>query len=222
MSYILDALKKSEQERGVGAMLTPTNNSGTLAAPLRRRLWPLAVGLALALIILLVLVRFWSHPDAPATPTGIEVSASVVKAAPVVSKKSNVPVQTLAARSSVRDLAEQTRLGSSKRKPIQTQAEPVPIATAAPTITDTVDEYVDPDDIPFLRQMPDAFRKGIPDMVVNVHLYSTNEAENVVYIDDRQYRRGERIKGGIRLEAIVHDGVVLSHGATQFKLPRPN
>ncbi|NIO40329.1 MAG: GspB domain-containing protein, partial [Burkholderiales bacterium] len=40
--------------------------------------------------------------------------------------------------------------------------------------------------------------------------------------NDRQYRRGERIQGRVRLEAIMAEGVVLSHDGIRFKLPRPN
>ena len=68
MSYILDALKKSEQERGVGEMLAPTNSTGTLSAPLNRRWWPIILALMLVIVSSLVLLRFWAHDGVPAKP----------------------------------------------------------------------------------------------------------------------------------------------------------
>ncbi len=84
---------------------------------------------------------------------------------------------------------------------------PAPIDTAA---------------VPLLREMPADFRRQLPALTLNIHLYSANEAENLVYINDRQLRRGEQLEGGIRLEQIVAEGVVLSYAGTYFKLPRPN
>lgn len=238
MSYILDALKKSEQERGVGEMLTPTNSAGTLAAPLKRRWWPIILALLLVIAALLALLRFWAHDGVPAKPVAAQASAETIESRTAVTGGVELSELGRVDRPDVRDLAEQARLRSgqpkaqrqpsvSKRKTSKATPEvtTTAVAVAAPTMDEFTQEEVpevDPADIPFLRQMPEAFREGVPEMTVNVHLYSANEAENLVYINDRHVRKGDRIEGGVRLHAIVHDGVVLDHGGTKFKLPRPN
>jgi general secretion pathway protein B len=235
MSYVLDALKKSEQERGVGEMLAPTNSAGTLAAPLNRRWWPIILSVLLVVVALLVLMRFWAHDGVPAKPVAAQASAKTIKSRTTVAGGVELSELSRVDRLDVHDLAEQVRIGSGKRKtksvskPKSPKATPEVATTAVAAVEPTMDDFtqeevpeVNPADIPFLRQMPDAFREGVPDMVVNVHLYSANEAENLVYINDRHIRKGDRIEGGVKLEAIVHDGVVLDHGGTKFKLPRPN
>jgi general secretion pathway protein B len=235
MSYILDALKKSEQERGMGGMLVPTNSAGTLAAPLDRRWWPIILALLLVIVALVVLLRFWAHDGVPAKPVAAQASAETIESRTAVTGSVERLELSRVDRPNVRDLAEQAGVRLGKRKP-EWMSEPKSpkatpeVATMAgaappPTLDDFTQEEVpevDPADIPFLRQMPEAFRQGVPEMVVNVHLYSANEAENLVYINDRHARKGDRIEGGVKLEAIVHDGVVLDHGGTKFKLPRPN
>jgi hypothetical protein len=235
MSYILDALKKSEQERGVREMLAPTNSAGTLAAPLNRRWWPVILALLLVIVALLVLLRFWAHDGVPAKPVAAQASAETIEPRTAVTGGVELSELGHVDRSDVRDLAEQAGFLSGKRKkksmskPKSRKATPevatTAVAVAEPTMDDFTQEEapeVDPADLPFLRQMPEAFREGVPEMVVNVHLYSANEAENLVYINDRHVRKGDRIEGGVKLKAIVHDGVVLDHGGTKFKLPRPN
>jgi hypothetical protein len=228
MSYILDALKKSEQERGVREMLAPTNSAGTLAAPLNRRWWPIILALLLVIVALLVLLRFWAHDGVPAKPVAAQASAETIESRTAVTGGVELSELGHVDRPDVRDLAEQAGVRSGK-KPKSRKATPevatMAVAVAEPSMDDFTQEEVpevDPADIPFLRQMPEAFREGVPEMVVNVHLYSANEAENLVYINDRHVRKGDQIEAGVRLKAIVHDGVVLDHGGTKFKLPRPN
>jgi hypothetical protein len=235
MSYILDALKKSEQERGVREMLAPTNSAGTLAAPLNRRWWPIILALLLVIVALLVLLRFWAHDGVPAKPVAAQASAETIESRTAVTGGVELSELAHVDRSDVRDLAEQAGFLSGKRKKKSMSKPKSPkathevatmaVAVAEPTMDDFTQEEVpevDPADLPFLRQMPEAFREGVPEMVVNVHLYSANEAENLVYINDRHVRKGDQIEGGVKLKAIVHDGVVLDHGGTKFKLPRPN
>ncbi|MFQ5759622.1 MAG: general secretion pathway protein GspB [Acidiferrobacterales bacterium] len=228
MSYILDALKKSEQERGVREMLAPTNSAGTLAAPLNRRWWPIILALLLVIVALLVLLRFWAHDGVPAKPVAAQASAETIESRTAVTGGVELSELGHVDRADVRDLAEQAgvRSGKKPKSPKATaEVATMAVAVAEPSMDDFTQEEVsevDPADIPFLRQMPEAFREGVPEMVVNVHLYSANEAENLVYINDRQVRKGDRIEAGVRLKAIVHDGVVLDHGGTKFKLPRPN
>ncbi|MFQ5545632.1 MAG: general secretion pathway protein GspB [Acidiferrobacterales bacterium] len=228
MSYILDALKKSEQERGVREMLAPTNSAGTLAAPLNRRWWPIILALLLVIVALLVLLRFWAHDGVPAKPVAAQASAETIESRTAVTGGVELSELGHVDRADVRDLAEQAgvRSGKKPKSPKATaEVATMAVAVAEPSMDDFTQEEVsevDPADIPFLRQMPEAFREGVPEMVVNVHLYSANEAENLVYINDRHIRKGDRIEGGVKLKAIVHDGVILDHGGTIFKLPRPN
>ncbi len=235
MSYILDALRKSEQEREFSRVLTPPDDAGGFSGFMRRPLWPLAVGLTLVLIVLATSVRVWWEPTRPA--------AAVVPPPPppAVAMPAPVPVKVATPKTSkaqvkpeVRGLAEQLAVAPPKAKRKRTvKTRPLQPARAgtdnppAPTQTASVAPEIwqaarDPNVLPFLRQMPEHFRRNIPKMTINVHLYSADEEENLVYINNRQYRKGEKIEGGVLLEAIVQEGVVMSYEGTRFMLPRPN
>ncbi|MFQ5993658.1 MAG: general secretion pathway protein GspB [Acidiferrobacterales bacterium] len=229
MSYILDALKKSEEERELSHMLDSENDG--LSASLKRPFWPVAIGLALLLIVSLTSLRVWWQADEPQTVTMAEPIAQV---APSLAQRSSATKLEPVTKVAVGDLAEQTRLAAKKaqrRKITQTKTRHVEPAmpkvsqaaarqTTIPALTPRGPQELAA--VPFLRQMPNEFRRSIPKLAVNVHLYSADEAENLVYINNRQYRKGEQIKGGLRLEEIVEEGVVLSRNGVYFKLPRPN
>jgi hypothetical protein len=215
MSYILDALKKSEQERELVRMLRTAGAAGYFWVPARRRLWPAIVVLALFAGIALTVLRWWPAQ----APTSV---------ANEITTETSLPTQAAMAsgQSATDDLAAQARVASAPESapvarpptPPQASAEPAVGEPANPEATAPIDAAA----VPLLREMPADFRRQLPELTVNIHLYSADEAENLVYINDQQLRRGEQLKGGIKLEEIVADGVVLSYAGTYFKLPRPN
>jgi len=232
MSYILDALKKSERERELVRMLRTAGTSHHFWIPTRRRIWPAIIGLALLTGITITAVRFWSPADsshaanadrsAATAPTTATETSKVPAVAPDPRQSAIIAKHSKVAKD---DLAAQLQLASAQQPavPPEPHATDVVMAkTVAPSTGATTAEPVDPATVPFLREMPNEFRRKLPELVVNVHLYSANEAENLVYINNQQLRRGEQLEGGIRLEEILPEGVVLSYAGTLFKLPRPN
>jgi hypothetical protein len=55
---------------------------------------------------------------------------------------------------------------------------------------------------------------------INVHVYDNNPAARFVLIDMHRYREGEAIDGGLTLERITPDGVVLRKGDERFQVGR--
>lgn len=232
MSYILDALKKSEQERELVRMLRTAGTSYHFWIPTRRRVWPAIIGLALLTGITLTALRFWPSADsshvtgAPGSAMTAPTTSSEISKAPAIASESRqATIRAERPQATTDDLAAQLQFTSAK-EPAATakpHATAVVVAkTTAPNAGLVNPKPVDPATVPFLREMPNEFQRKLPQLVVNVHLYSANEAENLVYINNQQLRRGEQLKGGIRVEEIVPEGVVLSYAGTLFKLPRPN
>ena len=232
MSYILDALKKSEQERELVRMLRTAGTSYHFWIPTRRRIWPVIIGLALLTGITLTALRFWPPADsshaasaARSAATAPTTSNEVSKAPAIVPESRQTTIGVEHSKATTDDLAAQLQFTSAQQPPAiaKPHATPVVVAkTTAPKTGLVNPKPVDPATVPFLREMPNEFQRKLPELVVNVHLYSANEAENLVYINNQQLRRGEQLKGGIRVEEIVPEGVVLSYAGTLFKLPRPN
>lgn len=159
-------------------------------------------------------------------PRAGDKPAAVAEAPPALTPG---PFVEPARRSEVRDLAEQLRVPPPRRTAKAPPAAP-PIAPVSPreTVIPGPAPVAPPpvarvdDGIKFLRAMPPDFQRELPALVVNIHIYSPNEAERILYINNRQYQAGDRVREDIRVEAIVEDGAVLSFRGQRFKLPRPS
>ncbi len=231
MSYILDALKKSEQERELVRMLRTAGAAGYFWAPARRRLWPAIVILALFAGVTLTVLRWWPA-QAPTSVANKITTEGSLPAQPVVTREAPVrtsgppvtsPVAMAPGRSTTDDLAAQARVATtSEPAPPPARVQASDKAATGQSANAVATAPMDTAAVPLLREMPADFRRKLPELTVNIHLYSADETENLVYINDQQLRRGEQLEGGIKLEEIVPDGVVLSYAGTYFKLPRPN
>ena len=232
MSYILDALKKSEQERELVRMLRTAGTAGHFWAPARRRLWPTIVALALLTGITLTMLRLWWPAQGPVS--AVEEKATIPSLPAVAADAREPAVAAPAPPQTPANTAPNKIAASDLAAHVRTPAAPKPAPASRPVADESSSKQdeksvvkaamapIDPITIPFLREMPSAFRSKLPELAVNVHLYSADEAENLVYINNQQYRKGEQLEGGVRLEQIVPEGVVLSYAGTYFKLPRPN
>ncbi len=235
MSYILDALRKSQQARQPGtAPRTGAVHNVSLALPVSG--WWLALGVVLLLGILAAVLLFWRStvanlPDLPAAPASSEPVAAAPASAPApVALEKPVPVPESPARKTapVTDLAEQARLPApappkkiaatrtEKKSAVKVNRRPETIKTAAAPAVPLV-----MDDTPLLQQMPQDFQSALPALAVTIHVYSHDESQRILFINNREYRKGSQIDGGIRVEDIVPDGAVLSFRGERFKLSRP-
>jgi hypothetical protein len=194
MSYILDALRKSERQHRLARELVFLN----VAQPYRRRFGIAALVVAAGVALLAAagsVLYLWR--DAPPEPMTV--------------------YEAVAPRPEVRGLGVHTK-----------PATPPPVTEKPPrTLTGTAllaSPGAGADTAParFLRNMSQEFQRRLPPLVVNIHVYSPEESQRVLYINNRAYRKGEQIEGGIAVEEIVPDGVVLRYHGQRFKLPRPS
>ena len=61
---------------------------------------------------------------------------------------------------------------------------------------------------------------NVPEMRLDIHVYSSNPAERFVFVNMRKYSEGQTLSEGPTLERIRTDGAVLNHHGTRFLLPR--
>jgi general secretion pathway protein B len=219
VSYILDALRKSELRRRLGA--DPVYHAG---GPQISRVgtW-MAVAAIVGGIVLVGSggVVWWQRAasvgDAVSAPTAVTTEAAAAATA-----DTRAP-DTDAESASATPLPAADTAGGRK----VSKARPL----AAPGATDNTPvagdlsvaaQTIDAEDVPFLRNMPAEFQQELPPLVVNIHVYTPDESQRILYINNRQYRRGDEVDGGILVEEIVPDGVVLRYRGQHFKLPRPS
>ena len=207
MSYILDALKKSEYERNLGRNLAPGDGLPGVAA--RRPLWPRIVGFLLALNLLgIALMVWWPEGEAGSSEVAAVSDAPSTASAPAPAASTTESTDALPAP--VAPLAEVAAPTAPALKETAHVAPP-PKASVARI-----------DDAPPLRLLPAEFQSTLPPLQVNIHVYGEDASTRLLYINDRQARVGELVHDGVRVEAIVADGAVLSYRGRLFKLPRPN
>jgi hypothetical protein len=65
-----------------------------------------------------------------------------------------------------------------------------------------------------------AARTGLPELRLELHVYSNRPQERFVFINAHKYREGETTQEGASIVEITPDGVVMSSGGKRFLLPR--
>ncbi len=203
MSYILDALKKSERERSLGHVPTLSTVHSYPKSPVSRRwLW-----LALVLLIMLMLlgvaiygVMFWSQDD-------------VVQS---TSEKS----QAVSARAR-RVVATQKSASTAVTKPALTNADPPKVAVKTPesatspisrsaTTAHTSRSY------PTIGDLDDGMRQRLSEIVVNVVSYSEQPSRRFVMINQKIYRQGQTVNSQLAVVEIKPQGAVLRFQGREF------
>lgn len=217
MSFILDALRKSENERQQQADAEfATVPSGSPSSPAPRWLWVLG---ALLLINVVVLLGLLLRPDTPpitnavtpaTAPAAIETPEpdAEVTAEPAANFESQVadarrtrPAPTAAPETDVDDIgAAEPADGSATIPAPATDGQ----FAALPTLTELLLDG----------------RISLPELHIDIHAYSDAPAERFVFINMNKYGEGERLSEGPRLREITRDGVVLDHQGTAFILLR--
>jgi general secretion pathway protein B len=230
VSFILDALKKSEGER--------QRQSGPAmfevrVAPPRARM-PLWAGIVGGLLLINLAIVAWLVTRTPGKTDAIAATAQPTQ--PASAAASSPPPAT--------------------RQPEPVPVAPAPTdeaATAANEPTDPVDEAVteEPllaDDapeprldapvaldtprprsrvtrgtglgIPTYDQLGGQAGAGVPELRLDLHVYAERPADRFVFVNNRRLREGEALPDGTRVESIVPDGVVLSARNQRFLLQR--
>jgi len=215
MSSILDALKKSERQRSLGRDLIFRNASPN-AAP---RLTGFAVAvLATLLILTLAIGALLFSLREPVLPPPVTTPVEAPAPSPVGATGADqpnamtVPVpepdsQTHALIQTLPSAEKAAREGASTTyAPRAAPDRPLPGTGEAP----------------WLSSLPQAFRSSLPPLAVNIHVYSPDQSQRILYINNRPVQQRTRIEGGVVVEEIVHDGVVLQFRGQRFKLPRPS
>jgi len=221
MSYILDALRKAEQERHLGQPPTLTA-APPLAEPTRsRRFWygvtVLALGLN-ALLLAFFLGRSQPAPQpasvaapavaVPSSATPVPRSLSSTSAASEGEGASVVPRQEPVGQTVESEPARPTVAPASREKH---QKPAWPIVPGSVTIA-PVPELAPPE------PLSAADRRGMPALNLDIHIYSADPDKRFVVINGRHYREGERLSEGPVLESVVRDGAILRQDGRRFQL----
>jgi len=204
VSYILDALKRSERSRQRHRPLVYRAVSpAARVAPNTR----IAILIGVLLVGTVVAVYWWRlssttpEPDLPVTEAPIPAASAAAGQKKIAERLRATPA-----------LSHSPAEGGSA--PLVQSASAAKRAAPPPR-----EEIAGP--VPLLTAMPAEFQDRLPPMEVNIHVYSPDPAQRILYINNRAYRQGDEVTGGAVVEEVVPDGVVLYYDAQRFRLPRP-
>ena len=96
---------------------------------------------------------------------------------------------------------------------------------AAPEVTQNVEAPVQQEPAEIVQEqqampfedLPFAIQQEIPEMVVQLHAYSSKRGERLVSINSIRLRDGESLMPGLRLEQITPDGIIFSYKGYRFQ-----
>lgn len=201
MSYILDALKKSEQElnnRHAPGLETFHGSPVTDRRP-GRALW---IGFPLVLIILNGAFYYWfTRPGTSVEPNHKPppVTAFIAPRTPVKTMTIEAPVVVETDKISFGEYLGEglliTPQDFNRNIYRETEINPVRIA-----------------------ELPANVQRQIPDMKISSHIYASDPSSRVVNINNRSIREGDFISDEIKLVGITEDGIILSYLHYTFEM----
>lgn len=218
MSFILDALKKSEVERQRKS--TPgVADIPDARAPSRtpRWLWALAGLLAVNFVVLVVILL---RPGAGAGTASITQPVELPDNAPPAASFSDLVAEAKESRKE-RDAATPPPGNGAPQEPGPAARTPAP--RSAPVAGDTASPS-GPVDIGTLATFQELRARGdlmLPDLHVDLHVYAERPADRFVIINMARYKEGATLAEGPVVKRILPNGAVLGHQGTEFFLPRP-
>ncbi len=231
MSFILDALRKSDAERQRAAA-PGLADVRYVPRRSRRSIWlPILVVVLAANMVFMGVRWFGSGSERPAAAPELTASSPSTSGQPAAA----LPVEPAPA-ADIRPLARETEFGEPLLEP-QADPEyaptPPPVAAAA---TDPVSSAPAPDaapvtpvtpsrilvnnELPTAEQLIGSGVLSIPMLNLDLHVYSDKVASRFVVISSRKYKEGAQLTEGPAVESITKDGVILAYQGRRFTLSR--
>jgi general secretion pathway protein B len=250
MSFILDALKKSEIERQrqtePGLM-----DAGILQRRGRWPVWAVLLGLLLAINIVALLVMLMRNgaPATRSTPAAHAAAAnaanddpaaagvatpgapahfSPLDSAPVYAPE--IPLSAATGASAGNSVPPNARAPLPSVAPLRLPAtragaralhRPDPVLTDEDAGSAGVSASEDNGELlPSISEINLTGSQTLPELHLDVHVYATKPGDRFVYINMRKYKEGAVLPEGPTVELIRRDGVVLNFQGLRFLLPR--
>jgi general secretion pathway protein B len=243
MSFILDALKKSETDRQ--RQSSPALFEVKVAAPRRKfPLWAAGLGVLLGINVLVLAWVLLRRPETPVTgsPTGQNLAQPMaansappgmvtVPATVTLPTTVNIPINSAPTVSVNSAAAQPGVVGPSEAPPLAQEPLLQGHEPAVPPDYNQ-DDYrpaITPQqaaDIAAKRRAGElptrdevlAQGSALPDLRLDLHVYAVNPAERFVFINMRKLREGESLPEGVRVDEITQNGVELSYRGRRFAI----
>jgi len=233
MSYVLDALKKSEQERR--ALQRPSNHPALKPG---RVVKSHRFGVSLILIITALIVGWWGaqwqdpdsylsediHPPSISASAVVEVKNQLEFPAEMQSAQ-ELSVSTTASR----QVSVNSPVSVTEKPPVILVEEEAPVFTLVTPASPVSNAYPQTSDaeaitvpanivIPSLHELKISEQQSIPTVKIEGHIYDVEPAARMVIINGKVRKEKHTIVSGLLLQEITPDGVIMNYQGRVFQM----
>jgi general secretion pathway protein B len=209
MSFILDALKKSEtdrQEQGSADFADVPTGDDSRGPP--RWLWVLALLLAINLAVLLGLLLRDGTPEDLEPAPGDQLAESM----PAEGDSFTEQLQE------VRD--RQPTIAAAVRTDTGAASQATPAQTAPAEVTPAPQPGFTLGALPTADELRANGTIQMADLHLDIHVYSEVPADRFVFINMVRHGENSKLAEGPVVKEITPEGVILNYSGTEFLLPR--
>jgi general secretion pathway protein B len=238
MSYILDALRKSERERRRGSIPDPLTVQEPLPHEKRKRaVWPFVIMAALLINAVIFGLWFGSRYSQKAPVTQEEADQKKYD----LQQVNNQPQSVSEIKDEQQHILNKNMTHTGKLSPdiltskehrksqehLVRQGEETnhDITRISPgnTMSSPETEIPPPDKTKLysLNDLPSSVRQKLPDFSLSVFLYADEPDARMVRVNGNRMKEGQYLTTGLKLEEIIPDGVIFSYMHYRFRIGIP-
>ncbi len=244
MSYILEALKKSDKERQQGnvpGLQTQHTLYPGFSIYKRKRtenLAKIAIPGMISICLIMAVLLLRDH-----LPYTIQKKSTV----PELNVPAMLPIVQHPRNSIENAIAPSDQPATARHSEQRNSQLSLPVITSAPKVTDQpltlqpapillqknglpllseslqTPPATDTDiEIPFIEELSSVVRTNIPKMKFAGHTYAENPDKRMILVNNNIRREGENIEAGLKLEKITWEGVIMDYKGTRFRIITTN
>lgn len=249
MSFILNALRKSEKERLALQAKSITVDLSLVPTQHKRRQVVIYGLIFIAINVFLTLAMIWfiREPDVSSqveakiiTKPNIQIesmnkigrSEVIINSAKTekIYKEDTKQIKS----TSIEDLLKQEDGSFSHSlvhsppliKPAVQEVKPIEHEIIKPSEPLIVKEKIFVPDamesnLPFLQDLPFEFQQNVPKMTINVFVYSDQATECFVMIDGMKYKIGQYLPSGVYIKDMTENSLLVVYEGKVFQIERP-
>jgi general secretion pathway protein B len=222
MSFILDALKKSESDRQ--RQSGPALFEVKLAPP-RTALptWAIAVGVLLLVNLGVVIWMLLRHSTVrpEATPAAAAAVSALPRPVPATTAQPALASQSALVPATLPAAPVAAAGGGAATTPAPSPEDLAP--ASEPASTSVVSPHVrrgTADGVPLYQDAAAAADPHLPQLRLDLHVFASRTQDRFVMINMHKLREGDSLPEGVQVENITPDGAILSYHGSRFLLPR--
>ena len=233
MSYILDALKKSEQQRGQGAIpdVQTVHSSSLNYRDEKKTYWPYLLIAAVILNLIAIIYFVIDKDNIPEnnsllvqqtainnTEKTITVNNTQTAAPAVVPEKqiiNTTKTNTIVEPEKPETVVPATTVAVIKKTSSTNNSEVLAPRSSRNTRVNKRPVQVQKEIIDFY-DLPDSIQLQLPAIVVSAHIYSTNPLQRSIVINNNFMEEGEYVIDNLILHEITPNGAIFDYEDTRF------